>query len=175
MKEISLISPDYQGHVDYTRHACRGIIVKDNKILLSYEKKNNKYVIPGGGVEENENYLNCLKREIKEETGYIVTSKESFLEIKEYFYWNKNWEHIQHYFICDIVAYENELNLTDREKEEGCTTKWVEIEKAIDIFSSYPSYLLADIAIAGLYKRELLALEEYLDLVKKNRKDFKGE
>ncbi|MDY3889547.1 MAG: NUDIX domain-containing protein, partial [Bacilli bacterium] len=115
------------------------------------------------------------KREIKEETGYIVTSKESFLEIKEYFYWNKNWEHIQHYFICDIVSYENELNLTDREKEEGCTTKWVEIEKAIDIFSSYPSYLSADIATAGLYKRELLALEEYLDLVKKNRKDFKGK
>ena len=166
MKEISLISPDYQGHVDYTRHACRGIIVKDNKILLSYEKKNNKYVIPGGGVEENENYITCLKREIKEETGYIVT-KETFLEIKEYFYWNKNWEHIQHYFICDIISYENELNLTDREKEEGCTTKWVDIEKAIDIFSSYPSYLLADIATAGLYKRELVALKEYLDLDKK--------
>ena len=65
--------------------------------------------------------------------------------------------------------------LTDREKEEGCTTKWVDIEKAIDIFSSYPSYLLADLATAGLYKRELLALEEYLDLEKKNRKDFKGK
>ena len=42
-----------------------------------------------------------------------------------------------------------------------------DIEKAIDIFSSYPSYLLADIATAGLYKRELLALKEYLDWDKK--------
>ena len=47
MKTITLISDDYQGHVDYSRHACRGIVVKDNKILLSYEKKNDKYVIPG--------------------------------------------------------------------------------------------------------------------------------
>ena len=48
MKEISLISPDYQGQVDYTRHACRGIIVKDNKILLSYLfpcKINDSYVL----------------------------------------------------------------------------------------------------------------------------------
>ena len=59
--------------------------------------------------------------------------------------------------------------MTAREKEEECIPKWVDIEKAIDIFSSYPSYLLADIATAGLYKRELLALEEYLELVKKDK------
>ena len=169
MKTITLISDDYQGHVDCSRHACRGIVVKDNKILLSYEKKNDKYVIPGGGVEENESYINCLKREIKEETWYLISSNECFLVIKEYFYWNKNWEHIQHYFICDIVSYENQLNLTAREKEEECIPKWVDIEKAIEIFSSYQSDLSLDTATIGLYKRELLALEEYLELVKKDK------
>ena len=50
MKTITLISDDYQGHVDYTRHACRGIVVNDNKFLLCYETKEDKYLIPGGGV-----------------------------------------------------------------------------------------------------------------------------
>ena len=169
MKKITLISDDYQGHVDYTRHACRGIVVNDNKVLLCYETKEDKYLFPGGGVEEGESYIDCLIRELEEEIGYLVSSKEQFLEIKEYFYWDKNWEHIQHYFICDIVSYENKLNLTAREKEEECIPKWLDIEKAIEIFSSYQSDLSLDTATIGLYKRELLALEEYLELVKKNK------
>ena len=145
------------------------LLLKTIKFFYLMKKKNDKYVIPGGGVEENESYINCLKREIKEETGYLISSNECFLVIKEYFYWNKNWEHIQHYFICDIVSYENQLNLTAREKEEECIPKWVDIEKAIEIFSSYQSDLSLDTATIGLYKRELLALEEYLELVKKDK------
>ena len=58
--------------------------------------------------------------------------------------------------------------MTSREKEE-CIPKWVDIEKAIEIFSSYQSDLSLDTATIGLYKRELLALEEYLELVKKDK------
>ena len=49
MKKIQLINDDFQGHVDIIRHACRGIVIKDGKVLLSYETKNDKYMIPGGG------------------------------------------------------------------------------------------------------------------------------
>lgn len=59
--------------------------------------------------------------------------------------------------------------MTAREKEEECIPKWVDIEKAIEIFSSYQSDLSLDTATIGLYKRELLALEEYLELVKKDK------
>lgn len=36
MKKLKLINEDYQGHVDIMRHAGRGIVIKEGKILLSY-------------------------------------------------------------------------------------------------------------------------------------------
>ena len=72
MKQIRLINDDYLGYVNRLRHACRGIVIRDGKVLLSYEKKYDKYIIPGGGVEENESYQECCERELLEETGIKV-------------------------------------------------------------------------------------------------------
>ena len=82
MKKIQLVNEDYEGHVDVCRHACRGIVIKDGKILLSYESNEDKYIIPGGGVEEGETFAECCAREIKEETGMIVKPIEEYLEIE---------------------------------------------------------------------------------------------
>jgi ADP-ribose pyrophosphatase YjhB (NUDIX family) len=51
-----------------------GIIVKDSKILLckSRKKKYPGWQLPGGKVLWSEKILECLKREILEETGYIT-------------------------------------------------------------------------------------------------------
>ena len=70
MKNLQLINDDYLGYVNRLRHACRGIIVNDGKVLLSYESKNDKYMIPGGGVEGDESYAECCERELLEETGF---------------------------------------------------------------------------------------------------------
>lgn len=43
------------------------IIIKNNKILLQLEKKQEKLLLPGGKPRKGENYEKCLKREIKEE------------------------------------------------------------------------------------------------------------
>ena len=69
-KEMQLINDDYSGHVVHLRHASRGILVCDGKVLLSYETVYGKYIIPGGGVEEGESYSECCERELLEETGY---------------------------------------------------------------------------------------------------------
>ena len=45
MKKLQIINDDYQGHVDICRHACRGIVIKDGKILLGYESNEDKYII----------------------------------------------------------------------------------------------------------------------------------
>jgi maltose O-acetyltransferase len=49
MKKLKLINEDYQGHVDIMRHAGRGIVINDDKILLSYVEKCDNYMLPGGG------------------------------------------------------------------------------------------------------------------------------
>lgn len=49
-----------------------GLIEKDNKFLLVQEAKENckgKWNIPAGHIEVNESVIDCLKREVKEETG----------------------------------------------------------------------------------------------------------
>ena len=81
MKKLQLKNDDYLGYVKNLRHACRGIVVKDGKVLLGYEEKYNKYIIPGGGVEGSETYEQCCERELLEETGMLVRAKEEYLEI----------------------------------------------------------------------------------------------
>lgn len=162
MKKYTLISDDYEGHVDYTRHACRGIIVSKNKILLIYQKNENKYIIPGGGVENNETYRACVMREILEETGYEVEPLKELLEIEEFFFWNKNWQHIQHYFVCEIIQNTHKNNLTEAEKKAGCMIQWIDMNEALNLFGNYESYRENDIPTYGLYKREFLAIQAFL-------------
>ena len=141
MKKIQLVNEDYEGHVDVCRHACRGIVIKDGKILLSYESNEDKYIIPGGGVEEGETFAECCAREIKEETGIIVKPIEEYLEIEEFFL---NWQHIQHYFLCEFVEDTGTQALTDAEIKNGDVPRWIRFEDAIGTFGRYEElkYLL---------------------------------
>ena len=65
------------------REACRGIVVKDGNILLSYEVKSDQWMIPGGGVEADEGYETCCIRELAEETGFLVKPLYCYLMIYE--------------------------------------------------------------------------------------------
>jgi 8-oxo-dGTP pyrophosphatase MutT (NUDIX family) len=56
------------------------ILSKDNKLFMGMKDTTKGGVysdcwhIPGGGVEENENIIEALKREIKEETGIDIST-----------------------------------------------------------------------------------------------------
>lgn len=52
-----------------------GIIIEEKDILTTRMEKNGDsyYVLPGGGVEQDENIEEALEREIKEETGLKIT------------------------------------------------------------------------------------------------------
>jgi len=43
------------------------IVIKNNKILVQLEKKQEKLLLPGGKPRKGEDYKKCLRREIKEE------------------------------------------------------------------------------------------------------------
>ena len=45
-EQIQLINDDYSGKVNNLRHASRGILIKDGKVLISYESLNDKCIIP---------------------------------------------------------------------------------------------------------------------------------
>jgi 8-oxo-dGTP pyrophosphatase MutT (NUDIX family) len=50
----------------------RTLIFKDNKVLLVKHRYGNFWVMPGGGIEKNENLEDAAKRELKEEAGIIA-------------------------------------------------------------------------------------------------------
>lgn len=49
--------------------ASGAVIIHKEKILLSKDKKDDFYKIPGGRLEKNETLEECAIRELKEETG----------------------------------------------------------------------------------------------------------
>lgn len=85
-------------HTKYTKErvACRGIIIKDGQILLSYEENTDQWFIPGGGIEGNESLEECCIREVSEETGYLIEIDKMYLTINEYY---EEWFFQNNYFI----------------------------------------------------------------------------
>lgn len=119
------------------REASRGIIIKDNKILLVYSGKNHDYKFPGGGIHFGETAVEALKREVLEETGYMILDSS----IKPYGYVMEkhksvmyNYEifvQVSNYYLCNIVEERNKQNLDDYEKEYEFQPKFVDINEAI--------------------------------------------
>lgn len=113
-------------------------------------------MIPGGGLEENENEADCCIREVAEETGILVNASECLLEIDEYY---ENWKLINKYFICKVRGTTN-TKLSEREQKVGMEARWLSVDNAKNIFSKHTSYTETDEMRRGLYLREYTALCE---------------
>lgn len=139
---------------EYRRSGCRGIIIRDGKILLAHFTKDNMYLIPGGGMEVNESLASCCMREVEEETGLIVVPCEMVAKVTLYY---KKWEFPSFYFVCRIEG-QGKKNYTENETKRGMTTEWISLEKAREIFGSYDKYKNVDDERYGTYIREYSAL-----------------
>lgn len=118
------------------REACRGIVISDGKILLTYEVNTDQWFIPGGGLEPGESLEECCVRELAEETGLIVHPLRHYLTINEYY---EEWLFASHYFVCEVTG-EAQRTLTDREQEVGLEPRWATVQDAVEIFSQYEAY-----------------------------------
>lgn len=156
MKTINIVGDNYFGKWNKTRTACRGIIIENSKILLSYETVTDQWMIPGGGLEENESDRECCIREVAEETGILVDVSECMLEINEYY---EDWKWINKYFFCKVTG-TTETKLTQREQKAGMEARWLPVDEIKDIFSKHNSYAETDEMRRGMYLREYTALME---------------
>ena len=97
------------------REASRALIIKDNKLLLTYETNTNVYMTPGGGLEPGETLEECCIREIMEEAGYEIKPLNRFVTVNEYCF---ETLYVSNYFICEITG-ECNRHLTEIEIEHG--------------------------------------------------------
>ena len=138
------------------REACRGIVVRDGMILLTYEVNTDQWFVPGGGLEGKESIRECCAREMAEETGCIVEPLRHCLTIHEYY---EDWLFVSHYFLCEITG-ETQRMLTQREAEVGLEPRWIPLQEAIDIFSKHQDHAHNEMK-RGAYLREYEALKVY--------------
>ncbi len=118
------------------REAVRGIIKKNDKLLMVYSSKDGDYKFPGGGVDAGETYEEALVREIREECGATVTKicsefgKTIEYDIpveKEY----DVFQMISYYYICEVDSVLEEQALDEYERDLGFKPVWTDIESAI--------------------------------------------
>ncbi len=160
METINQFSIHYDFPPKKTRPASRGLVIRDAKILLTYEKKTDIYMSPGGGLEEGETFDECCIREIKEESGFDVAVKMPFVIINEYCF-DTCYE--AHYFVCEVKG-RGEQHLTPTEIDHGVEPRWVSITDAIDIFATYDEKTEDH---RSLYMREYTILNKYLEYSKR--------
>lgn len=63
-----------------------GINFVDNKVLMVNDIRSDLWELPGGGMEEGEDEIQTLAREIKEETGLDIVNPRRVYEYIDYFY-----------------------------------------------------------------------------------------
>ena len=143
----------------YTRYACRGIVIKEDKILLSYEIKKDFWMLPGGGREDNEENNECVIRELQEETGYVVATKKQTVVVIEYY---ENIRYVSFYFLCEIVS-ETSTHLTEEETENKLERRWIPFKEALNIFSRNEEYRNIYEEKRGAYLREYTALKRMIE------------
>ena len=152
LKIITQYAREYIDPPERIREGCRAIIVKDNKVLLSWEERKDVYMSPGGGVEEGESLEECVVRELGEEAGFRVKVIKPLFRVNEYCF-ETLW--VNNYFLCEIEG-ECERHLTESEEYNKVKPVWIDIEKAIEIFGTYESKATDR---ASLYLREYTVLK----------------
>ena len=109
------------------RVSSRGIIIEDGKVYAMFRRRikddgtiKEYYVIPGGGINENETLEENVIRELKEEFSVDV-------KIKGYLGKDESDETIAHFFSCSII---NGTPKLGGEELERCTEQnYYEIRK----------------------------------------------
>lgn len=160
MKILDIYGDNRFENYTKTREACRGIVVSDEKILLTYEVNTDQWFIPGGGIELDESFEDCCVRELAEETGYLVKPLKQYLTINEYY---EEWFFMSHYFVCDCIR-ETERKLTEREVLVGLEPRWISLKEAIEIFSKHQDYANVNEMKRGAYLREYKALSNFMGI-----------
>jgi 8-oxo-dGTP pyrophosphatase MutT (NUDIX family) len=140
------------------RYGARAVIIKEGLVCLLHTKKFNHYTLPGGGIEENEEKEEALRREVLEETGFEVKISVPVLELEERFN-DSIW--VNTFYFTTINDKMHNVQLTQEEIEQGLTLKWMPIDDALTLLSEHVGDHPHSEAIMN---REFLGLLEALNM-----------
>ena len=113
-----------------TRYAARAILKNAKGEIAIFNKSlKNEYKLPGGGIEDEEDKIEALKRELLEETGCTIKDI-NYLGITIEEKSSTNFKQISYIYECQVLEDTKKLHLTRKETDEGARLIWTTVEDA---------------------------------------------
>lgn len=144
------------------RITARAVVkTEDGLYAVMYAEKFKLHSLPGGGVENGEDVLTALQREVFEETGCTCD------EIRELGIVSENrasldYTQINYYFAVTTLHIPGENHLTEAEKDSRTVVKWVPFDELVRLINEQEfdrvqgKYLKArDVAALREYEKQL--------------------
>ena len=167
MKEI-IYNYDYLTEEDITEVVIRTKALIINKDNIYIGNESGVFQFPGGHLEENETFDDCLKREILEETGIEIEDSEIKRPFLKVTYMNKDWpsegknrQAEIYYYVIETKKKPNmkKVNYTEREKERNYKVETIPLKDAIRIIKdNIPNNEKNEV----IGRDMIFAIEEYL-------------
>jgi len=154
----------YFGNQYKVRKASRIIVLNDEKkIAILNVAKRQFHKLPGGGIEEGEDIIGALKREVLEEVGANIDVKDEVGMVIEY---KNDYFQIQfsYCYFGKVVGEIGKPNMEDYEIERGMYVEWLDLDEAINIMKNDSP---EDYTSKFILRRDLSLLEEF-----NNNNDF---
>ncbi|MFM2424015.1 MAG: hypothetical protein RLZZ70_404 [Candidatus Parcubacteria bacterium] len=165
MKKLGIVNPRNVTEDEVLayklREAVRAIVFDaDKKVALLKVSRDSYFKLPGGGVEEGEDFETALKRECLEEIGCEIMNVSPLGYTEEY--WKEDTEkQISYCYLAELNGQKGIPDLTQSEKDRGFETVWMTVGEAITILESCkPTQWEGDY----IPQRELIFMREFLSL-----------
>lgn len=117
----------------------KALLLNGENVLLANE--DDVLQFPGGHVEDNEELVTCLKREILEETGIEIEDFEIGECFQKVTFMNRDWPSVGKNRKCEIYYYVvktnkmpdlTKINLTESEKEQHFKVDFVPLSDSVE-------------------------------------------
>ena len=143
-------------------------IIKNNKNEILLSSTNSNYHLPGGHLDENESFDECLVREIEEEVGVKIPLKKR-TPILQIVYYNRDYPEkginsktVANYYEVeeDIIPNIENITLTDDEIEGNFELVFVNQKDIIEFLNNKKKTCTR----IGVINDTIEAIKEYLKL-----------
>jgi 8-oxo-dGTP pyrophosphatase MutT (NUDIX family) len=134
MKLLKTIGEKDTQRIYRTRKAARAVVFDDDgNVALLYVSKHGYYKLPGGGVEEGEDFEEALKRECLEEIGCDVEIIKPIGRIVEYRHFpdGTNEDQESYCYVARVVGPKGTPHFEQGEIDKGYQSKWTTKNEAI--------------------------------------------